>query len=48
MTTTRAYRKTQSAEESWAELQRCAGQQFDPQVVAAFRATFPDGEMLPT
>ena len=36
MTTTRAYRTNQSSDDSWAELQRCAGQQFDPAVVEAF------------
>jgi putative two-component system response regulator len=47
MTTTRAYRAHQSSDDSWAELQRCAGQQFDPAVVEAFRATFPDSGQLP-
>jgi response regulator RpfG family c-di-GMP phosphodiesterase len=47
MTTTRAYRKNQSADDSWAELQRCAGKQFDPEVVEAFRAAFPDAMVLP-
>ena len=34
--TDRAYRKAQSPEAALAELQRCAGTQFDPLVVAAF------------
>jgi two-component system, cell cycle response regulator len=36
MTTTRAYRGAMSCEEARSELQRCAGRQFDPEVVAAF------------
>jgi putative nucleotidyltransferase with HDIG domain len=35
MTTTRSYRKAMSIDDAVAELQRCAGQQFDPQVVDA-------------
>jgi len=35
MTTTRSYRKAMSKAEALEELQRCAGTQFDPQVVAA-------------
>ena len=34
--TDRAYRRGRSPEEALAELRRCAGTQFDPQVVAAF------------
>jgi len=34
--TTRAYRTARTAAEGLAELQRCAGTQFDPAVVAAF------------
>ena len=34
--TDRAYRRAQSPEAALAELQRCAGTQFDPEVVAAF------------
>jgi diguanylate cyclase (GGDEF)-like protein len=36
MTTDRVYRPRLSEEEAVAELQRCAGTQFDPEVVAAF------------
>jgi diguanylate cyclase (GGDEF)-like protein len=36
MTTTRPYRQAMSEESALAELWRCAGGQFDPQVVAAF------------
>ena len=35
MTTDRSYRKARSAEEALAELRRCAGTQFDPDVVEA-------------
>ena len=34
MTTTRSYRKAMSTEKAVAELRRCAGTQFDPEVVA--------------
>jgi diguanylate cyclase (GGDEF)-like protein len=36
MTSTRPYRERRSVEEARAELQRCAGSQFDPGVVQAF------------
>ena len=38
MTTDRVYRRKLSSENALAELQRCAGTQFDPDVVAAFAA----------
>jgi diguanylate cyclase (GGDEF)-like protein len=38
MTTDRAYRAAMPATDAIAELERCAGTQFDPHVVAAFRA----------
>jgi HD-GYP domain-containing protein (c-di-GMP phosphodiesterase class II) len=38
MTTDRPYRKALSLEEAVAELERCAGTQFDPRVVAALVA----------
>jgi HD-GYP domain-containing protein (c-di-GMP phosphodiesterase class II) len=38
MTTDRSYRKARSSSEALAELQRCAGTQFDPHVVAAIVA----------
>ncbi|MDX2192762.1 MAG: response regulator [Gemmatimonadales bacterium] len=47
MTTTRAYRPSRTAEEAFAELVRCRGAQFDPRVVDAFRAAFPDAGGLP-
>jgi putative nucleotidyltransferase with HDIG domain len=42
MTTTRAYRDAMPISEALAELERCAGTQFDPRVVAAFRAVLAD------
>jgi HD-GYP domain-containing protein (c-di-GMP phosphodiesterase class II) len=36
MTSRRVYREPLSSEQAQAELRRCAGSQFDPQVVAAF------------
>ena len=39
MTTTRAYRQARPVEAALEELERCAGAQFDPDVVAAFVAT---------
>ena len=51
MTTDRPYRRGRPASEALAELERCAGSQFDPQVVAALRdvlseevALFPKAE----
>jgi two-component system, cell cycle response regulator len=38
MTTDRAYRAAMPDADAIAELERCAGSQFDPRVVAAFRA----------
>ena len=36
ITTDRPYRKAQSTEDAVAEIQRCAGTQFDPELVEAF------------
>jgi len=47
MTTSRAYRATRSVEAALAELDRCAGSQFDPAIVAAFHRAFPDPDRLP-
>jgi HD-GYP domain-containing protein (c-di-GMP phosphodiesterase class II) len=38
MTTDRAYRAARSAGEALAEMELCAGTQFDPDVVAALKA----------
>ncbi|HWB56892.1 MAG TPA: diguanylate cyclase [Gaiellaceae bacterium] len=42
MTTDRVYRGRLSHDRAIAELERCAGTQFDPGVVAAFRAEFDE------
>jgi HD-GYP domain-containing protein (c-di-GMP phosphodiesterase class II) len=36
MTNDRPYRKAMPVEEALAELEKCSGTQFDPQLVAAF------------
>jgi two-component system, cell cycle response regulator len=43
ITTTRAYREARPVEEALAELERCAGTQFDPDVVEAFLAVVQAG-----
>lgn len=47
MTTNRAYREHQGARVAIDELRRCAGQQFDPAVLDAFLAAYPDPDALP-
>ncbi len=47
MTTNRAYRASRHPADAMEELQRCAGLQFDPDVVMAFRRAFPDVSRLP-
>lgn len=47
MTTTRAYRSHQVADAAVTELQRCAGTQFDPAVVAAFLSAYSEPGSLP-
>jgi two-component system cell cycle response regulator len=42
MTTQRSHRPALTADQAIAELQRCAGTQFDPAVVAAFVGAFSD------
>jgi HD-GYP domain-containing protein (c-di-GMP phosphodiesterase class II) len=44
MTTDRSYRQRRSAAEALAELERCAGSQFDPRVVATIRELIPTDE----
>ena len=36
MTAIRSYQKTRTKEEATAELLRCSGRQFDPQIVEVF------------
>lgn len=45
MTTTRSYRKAMSTEAALAELRRCAGTQFDPQVVAVLLELVESGQV---
>jgi putative two-component system response regulator len=47
MTTNRAYRPSRTPTEAFEELQRCAGQHFDPAVVEAFSRAFSDVSLLP-
>ncbi len=47
MTTTRAYREMRKPELAFEELERFQGMHFDPDVVKAFRAAFPDPSLLP-
>jgi len=46
MTSDRPYRKALSFEVAFKELKRCAGQQFDPQLVAAFEAAWQSGQLI--
>lgn len=47
MTTSRAYRESLTPTAAYDELRRCTGLQFDPVVVQAFFAAFPDPARLP-
>jgi len=46
MVTNRSYRKARSRDEAFSELRRCAGTQFDPQVVERFIAVVADKPQL--
>ncbi|MBI4286996.1 MAG: diguanylate cyclase, partial [Chloroflexi bacterium] len=45
MTSARSYRGVLSTEEALAELRRCAGTQFDPELVEAFAAMIIEGQV---
>lgn len=47
MTTNRAYRASRTPQAAMEELERCVGTHFDPDVVRAFLAAFPDPGQLP-
>ncbi len=47
MTTNRAYRASRNPEAAFEELSRCMGSHFDPEVVKAFQAAFPNPAVLP-
>lgn len=47
MTTNRAYRESFEPGSAFDELRRCAGLQFEPAIVDAFRTAFPDPARLP-
>ncbi len=47
MTTNRAYRASRTPEAAFEELVRCSGTHFDPEVVKAFQAAFPNPAVLP-
>lgn len=47
MTSDRPYRKALSFETAFKELKRCAGQQFDPQLVAIFEDVWRAGQISP-
>lgn len=46
MTSTRTYREALSFGAAVAEVERCAGSQFDPEIVAAFLAAVEEGEIV--
>jgi HD-GYP domain-containing protein (c-di-GMP phosphodiesterase class II) len=48
MTSNRSYRRALTEERALAELERCAGTQFDPDVVAVFVAAWREGAFAPS
>jgi HD-GYP domain-containing protein (c-di-GMP phosphodiesterase class II) len=48
MTSDRPYRLARTPRDSLAELERCAGTQFDPEIVAAFMAVLSEPTTAPT
>jgi diguanylate cyclase (GGDEF)-like protein len=47
MTSKRAYRGAMPTEDAIAELRRCAGRQFDPDIIEVFCALVEDGDLPP-
>src|SRR2546421_3189128 len=47
MTSDRPYRPALSREDALAEVERCSGTQFDPQIVRVFLELFAEAEQLP-
>jgi HD-GYP domain-containing protein (c-di-GMP phosphodiesterase class II) len=47
MTSARPYRTVAAFEDAVAEVERCAGSQFDPEIVEAFAAAYAAGEIAP-
>jgi len=48
LTSSRSYRKGSSPEAGLAEIQRCSGTQFDPEIVQAFSRVFHSGKIKRT
>jgi HD-GYP domain-containing protein (c-di-GMP phosphodiesterase class II) len=46
MTSHRPYRRGRTLEEALAEIVRCAGTQYDPDVVAAFEGAVASGDIM--
>jgi len=47
LTTDRPYRKAVPLEEAYAEICACAGGQYDPEIVAAFKRAWENGKLQP-
>ena len=47
MTSDRPYRRALSRDEALAEVERCSGTQFDPEIVSVFLELFAEAERLP-